>query len=138
MADLCVGFAEMVISGDVDVIATAVQEALNAGTEAHTILDEALCGMSVVGQRFKVGDMFIPEVLRSAAAMNAALDVLQPLLSGPESSRLATVVIGTVEGDIHSIGKDLVATLLQGAGFRVVNLGVDVKSAAFVQAIQEH
>jgi len=127
---------DMIVEGNLDDIRGETQRALEAGFDAQSLVDEGLAlGMQLVGQRFKSGDLFLPEVLRSAQAMDAALEVLGPCLSGTTRGGAETAVVGTVEGDIHSIGKDLVALMLQGAGFHVVNLGVDVKPAAFVQAI---
>jgi 5-methyltetrahydrofolate--homocysteine methyltransferase len=130
--------SEMVIEGNIAEIAAATQAALAAGFGASELLEQGLLpGMDVVGGRFKVGDMYVPEVLLSARTMDAAMQILRPLLSESDASGAGTVVIGTVEGDIHNIGKNLVAMLFEGAGFRVIDLGVDVKPAAFVQAVVE-
>ena len=131
--------SEMVIEGQIGEIAAATQQALSGGAKAQTILEEGLLpGMDVVGQRFKAEEMYIPEVLLSARTMGAAMELLRPLLSESEASGAGTILIGTVEGDIHNIGKNLVAMLFEGAGFKVIDLGVDVKPAAFVQAVKEH
>jgi len=112
---------------------------LSKGVRAQTILEEGLLpGMDVVGQRFKAEEMYIPEVLLSARTMGAAMEILRPLLSENEASGAGTILIGTVEGDIHNIGKNLVAMLFEGAGFKVIDLGVDVKPSAFVQAAKDH
>ena len=94
--------------------------------------------MEVVGARMRSGECFIPEVLLSARTMQACLDLLKPHLAEGESAGLGTVVIGTVEGDLHDIGKNLVAMLLEGAGFTVVNLGTSVTSAQFVAAVKQN
>ena len=94
--------------------------------------------MEVVGQHFKVGDMYLPEVLLTSRTMHAALDILQPLLSETDQAGSGTIIIGTVEGDIHNVGKNLVAMVLEGGGFKVVDLGVDVKPQAFVQSVKEY
>ncbi len=94
--------------------------------------------MDVVGQRFKACEMFIPEVIRSANTMHTAMDIIRPLLSESDAAGLGRVVIGTVEGDLHDIGKNLVAMMLEGAGFKVVNLGTDIKPQGFVEAAKEH
>ncbi len=139
MADLYVTLGEMVVNGDLDQIPALARQALAEGIQPREILDRGLLpGMDIVGQRFREGDMYVPEVLLSARTMHAALDVLRPLLAEGEQAGSETVVIGTVEGDIHNVGKNLVAMLLEGGGFRVVDLGVDVKPDVFVRAVQEH
>jgi len=121
-------------------VAVAMTSALVAtGATPREILDEALLpGMDVVGARMREGECFIPEVLLSARVMQACLDILRPLMAEGESGGFGTVVIGTVEGDLHDIGKNLVGMLLQGAGFTVVNLGTGVTAEAFVAAVKEH
>jgi corrinoid protein of di/trimethylamine methyltransferase len=131
--------SEMVFSGDVEGLKTLVREALaNQATPQDVLRKGLLPGMDAVGDQFKCGEMFIPEVLMSARAMAAAMDILKPLLTETDAAGAGTVVIGTVEGDIHNIGKDLVAMLLEGAGFKVINLGTDVKPEVFVKAALEH
>lgn len=129
---------QMIIDGDEG--ASAQTEALLAqGVGAREILDQALLlGMEEVGRRMKSGQSFIPEVLLSANLMQECLDIVRPNLGSDESSTLATVMIGTVEGDVHDIGKNLVAMLLAAAGFEVMNLGKDIAPAEFVKAVQEH
>jgi 5-methyltetrahydrofolate--homocysteine methyltransferase len=129
---------EMIIAGDEK--ATAQTEKLLAeGAGAREILDQALLpGMEIVGQRMKSGEFFIPEVLLSAETMQACLDIVKPHMGAGESATVGTVVIGTVEGDMHDIGKNLVAMLLSGAGFNVINLGKGIKPADFVAAVKEH
>ena len=131
--------SEMVISGDVDGVKALVEEALASGATPQDVLRKGLLpGMDVVGEQFKIGEMYIPEVLMSARAMAASMEVLKPLLTDAEVAGAGTVVIGTVEGDIHNIGKDLVAMMLEGAGFKVINLGIDVPPEAFVKAAIEN
>jgi 5-methyltetrahydrofolate--homocysteine methyltransferase len=130
---------EIVINGDGEGAKRITADLLSAGTTPREILDKALLpGMDVVGARMRSGECFIPEVLLSARTMQGALDLLKPHLAEGESAGLGTVVIGTVEGDLHDIGKNLVAMMLEGAGFNVVNLGTSVTSAAFVAAVKEH
>jgi 5-methyltetrahydrofolate--homocysteine methyltransferase len=130
---------EIVINGDGEGAKRITADLLRAGTTPREILDKALLpGMDVVGARMRSGECFIPEVLLSARTMQGALDLLKPHLAEGESAGLGTVVIGTVEGDLHDIGKNLVAMMLEGAGFNVVNLGTSVTSAAFVAAVKEH
>lgn len=129
---------QMIIDGN-DAATAATQALLDGGASAREILDQALLpGMDVVGAEMKSGDKFIPEVLLSARTMQACLDLIKPHLAAGESMSLGTVVIGTVEGDMHDIGKNLVAMLLSGAGFEVVNLGKGVTPADFVAAVKEH
>ena len=128
-----------IIEGNGDLIGALVPTCLATGKTAREILDGALLpGMEVVGARMKTGDCFIPEVLLSARTMQTALDVLKPHLAEGDSMTAGTVVIGTVEGDLHDIGKNLVAMMLQGAGFEVVNLGTGVTPTQFVEAVREH
>jgi methylmalonyl-CoA mutase cobalamin-binding domain/chain len=95
-------------------------------------------GMDTVGEEWRVGNMFIPEVLRSAKAMHTGMDVLRPFLSAADAKLRGSVVIGTVQGDLHDIGKSLVAMMLEGAGFQVHDLGVDVSAAKFVEAVKTY
>jgi len=130
---------QAIIAGNGDTVNALTSALLASGASAREILDEALLpGMEVVGERMRKGECFIPEVLLSARTMQGALDLLKPHLGEGESAGLGTIVIGTVEGDLHDIGKNLVAMLLQGAGFDVVNLGTGVTSDAFVAAVKEH
>lgn len=130
---------DMVIAGDGEGSREITEALLGAGVSAREIIDEALLpGMDVVGDRMRSGECFIPEVLLSARTMQGCLDLLKPLLAEGESSGLGTVVLGTVEGDLHDIGKNLVGMLLQGAGFDVVNLGTSVSAAQFVAAVKEN
>ena len=129
---------KMIIDG-ADAATAATQQLIDGGASARDILDQALLpGMDVVGAEMKSGDKFIPEVLLSARTMQACLDLIKPHLAAGESMSLGTVVIGTVEGDMHDIGKNLAAMLLSGAGFEVVNLGKGVTPADFVTAVKEH
>jgi len=130
---------QALIAGDAGTVNALTQALLASGVPAREILDEALLArMDVVGERMRSGDCFIPEVLLSARVMQGALDLLRPHMAEGESTSAGTVVIGTVEGDLHDIGKNLVAMLLQGAGFEVVNLGTGVTAADFVAAVREH
>lgn len=129
----------MIVSGDGDGAKATTEALLGEGVGAREILDSALLpGMEIVGERMKSGECFIPEVLLSARTMQGALDVIKPMLSADDSGELPSVVIGTVEGDMHDIGKNLASMLLEGAGFRVINLGKSVTPAQFVKAVSEH
>lgn len=131
--------ADALITGDAEEAKKLVQKAFDEGTTAREILDQGLlAGMDIVGKRFKACEMFIPEVIQSAQTMKAAMEILRPRLSEGESAALGTVVIGTVEGDLHDIGKNLVIMMLEGAGFKVVDLGIDVKALTFVEAVKKH
>jgi corrinoid protein of di/trimethylamine methyltransferase len=130
---------QAIIDGNEGVALAMTQALLATGATPREILDEALLpGMDVVGARMREGECFIPEVLLSARVMQACLDLLRPLMAEGEGGGFGTVVIGTVEGDLHDIGKNLVGMLLQGAGFTVVNLGTGVTAEAFVAAVREH
>lgn len=139
MEEMYAKISEAVISGDMEEVKKLAQHALDEGAQAREILDQGFVpGMDVVGQRMKAGDMFIPEVLRSAKTMHAAMDILQPFLSEGDARGLGTVIIGTVEGDLHDIGKNMVAMMLEGAGFKVVDLGTNVTAQAFMEAAKAH
>jgi 5-methyltetrahydrofolate--homocysteine methyltransferase len=131
--------AEAIINGKRNDAAELTKKLIDAGVPAKRILDEGLiAGMSVVGEKFKNGEYFVPEVLVAARAMKAAMELLRPLLAASDVEPIGTVVIGTVRGDLHDIGKNLVAMMLEGAGFRVVDLGVDVPAEKFIEAAREH
>jgi len=118
-------------------VAAATQKALDEGLSAQEILNDGLiAGMDVVGRDFKAGVLFIPEVLLCARAMHAGLGVLRPLLAEAGAPSLGKMVIGTVAGDLHDIGKNLVSMMLQGAGFEIVDLGTDVSAERFVEAVR--
>ena len=131
--------AERLIAGKIDEVKELSQQALDKGAAPREIIDKGLlAGMDVVGKRFKAGDMFIPEVLLCARCMHGTMDILKPLLSEADSAGVGIYVIGTVEGDLHDIGKNLVSMMLQGAGFEVVDLGTNIKPQQFVDAVREH
>lgn len=131
--------AERLIVGKIDEVKELSQQALDQGASPRDIIDKGLlAGMDVVGKRFKAGDMFIPEVLLCARCMHGAMDILKPLLSEADAAGVGIYVIGTVEGDLHDIGKNLVSMMLQGAGFEVIDLGTNIKPQQFVDAVSEH
>lgn len=118
-------------------VASLTQAAIDTGLPPKQILDDGLlAGMAVVGQKFKAHEIFLPDVLLAAKAMYAGLDLLKPLLLKDEIPTLGKVVIGSVQGDLHDIGKNLVAIMLRGAGFEVIDLGSDVAPEQFVKAAQ--
>jgi 5-methyltetrahydrofolate--homocysteine methyltransferase len=131
MADLK-ALADAVIRGDQTTAVTVTKEALTEGTAPKKILDEGLiAGMDVVGARFKNNEIYIPEVLIAARAMKMAMEVLEPELAKAGVQPIGKLLIGTVQGDLHDIGKNLVAMMLKGAGFEVIDLGVDVSPDKF-------
>lgn len=116
-----------------------VQEQLDNGTTAKEILEEGLmAGMNIVGQRFKKNEIYVPEVLIAARAMTAGIEILKPFLMDEAVESKGTVVIGTVKGDLHDIGKNLVKMMMEGKGFNVVDLGTDVSAEQFIAAAQEN
>jgi len=127
-----------VIEGAAPSVEAGVRDALAAGINADVILKDALiAAMGEVGARYEEGDMFVPEMLISARAMQAGLTLLKPYLVGGKAESAGKVAIGTVKGDLHDIGKNLVAMMLEGAGFEILDLGVDVSPQAFVDAAHE-
>ena len=131
--------AERLMVGKIDEVKELSQQALDQGASPRDIIDKGLlAGMDVVGKRFKAGDMFIPEVLLCARCMHGTMDILKPLLSEADAAGVGIYVIGTVEGDLHDIGKNLVSMMLQGAGFEVIDLGTNIKPQQFVDAVSEH
>jgi 5-methyltetrahydrofolate--homocysteine methyltransferase len=129
--DLYDGLADPVVAG--------TKELLARGLQPYEVLTQALvAGMDVVGADFRDGILFVPEVLMAAKAMKAGMEILRPLLAETGAPQVGTMVIGTVKGDIHDIGKNLVAMMMEGAGFQVVNLGINVDSEKFLAAIAEH
>ena len=124
--------------GEVDEVTALVRQALDDGVDAETILNDALLrGMDVVGEKFKVNEMFVPDVIFAARAMTAAMEVLQPILTERGVEPVGRVIIGTVKGDLHDIGKNLVGMMLRGAGFTVIDLGNDVAPETFVEAAKK-
>lgn len=123
-------------AGKTKLVPGLVQEALDEGSSAKDILQAMINAMKVIGDRFSAGDIFVPEMLISAKAMAKGVEVLKPHLAGDASTSLGTCVIGTVEGDLHDIGKNLVSMMIGSAGFDMVDLGVDVPAAKFIEAIK--
>ena len=131
--------AESLIAGKVEEVVDLTRQALDGGAVPQDILDQGLlAGMDIVGQRFKAAEMFIPEVLRCAACMHGAMEIIRPLLAETGGLEIGTFVIGTVKGDLHDIGKNLVGMMFEGAGFNVVDIGIDQEPQGFVDALIEH
>jgi 5-methyltetrahydrofolate--homocysteine methyltransferase len=129
---------QAVIEGDDKQVADLTRRALDEGHSAESLLNDALIvGMGEVGELFEQGEYFVPELLLSARAMQAAMEVLRPLLSASSYEPLGKVVMGTVQGDLHDIGKKLVAMMLEGSGFEVIDLGTDVAPDRFVETVEE-
>jgi 5-methyltetrahydrofolate--homocysteine methyltransferase len=134
MPDILEQMRKDLYNGKAEEVKKEVKKALDEGLSAQEILNQGLLkGMKKVGKDFKAGDLFIPEVLMCAKAMHAGLDVLRPLLIGSEATLLGKIVIGTVAGDLHDIGKNLVRMMMEGAGFEVIDLGVSVPPEKFVE-----
>uniref|UniRef100_A0A7C3RJC9 Cobalamin-binding protein n=1 Tax=Dictyoglomus thermophilum TaxID=14 RepID=A0A7C3RJC9_DICTH len=131
--------ANAVISGDRKKVQELVEKALKEGITPEDIIDKGLLsGMSVIGERFKKNEIFVPEVLVSARAMQKGMEILKPLIAKSSNVIKGKIVIGTVKGDLHDIGKNLVAMMLEGAGYQIIDLGIDVPPEKFVQAIKEN
>jgi 5-methyltetrahydrofolate--homocysteine methyltransferase len=131
-------FSEAVIEGKLDDIEQLTREAIDAKYEPLRIINEGLLpGMEEVGKRFKVQEMWIPEVLLSAETMKASVNILKPMLVGQMSSKAGVFVIGTVKGDLHDVGKNIVIILMEGAGFEVIDLGMDVSEKTFIETVRE-
>jgi len=129
--------SESLQRGEDQKVAELTQQAIDAGLPAGQILNDGLlAGMDVVGVRFGANEIFLPEVLLSARAMNAGMDLIKPLLIADDVPSLGKVVIGTVKGDLHDIGKNLVGIMLKGAGFEVIDLGADVAAESFVETAE--
>ena len=130
--------AQGVIDGELDTVLDEVQRCLAENVSPQSVMDEHLVpAMQEVGRLFEEGEYFVPELMVSARAMQAAMKILNPLLAGSGVQKIGRVVIGTVKGDFHDIGKNLVAAMLEGGGFEVVDLGVDVAPEKFAAAAQE-
>jgi len=133
MADLKL-LADAIIKGDQNTAVKITKSAIDEGTKAEKILNEGLiAGMDVIGSRFKKNEVYIPEVLIAARAMKMAMSILEPELVKAGVKPVAKFLIGTAQGDLHDIGKNLVAMMMKGAGFEVIDLGVDVKPEKFVE-----
>ncbi len=138
MSEVLTSISTAVIQGQKDDIAKLIQEALDEGQSARDILYKGLMpGMDHVGDKFKAGDMFVPEVMRSARSMANSMVILKPLLIESGVEMIGKVLLGTVKGDLHDIGKNLVGMMCEGAGFEVKDLGIGVEPEAFVEAVKE-
>ena len=130
---------EAILGGKLEQSVEVTNQAIAEGVEPQAIINGYMIkAMEEVGQRFQRGEAFVPNLLMAARAMKGSLDILKPLMKGDASTSLGKVVIGTVKGDLHDIGKNLVASMLEGCGFEVINLGVDVGSEKFIEAVKEN
>lgn len=130
---------EALMAGNANKVKELTQKALDEGIEPNTIINDGLiAAMNVIGVKFKNNEVYVPEVLVAARAMHAGMDVVKPLLAGGAMEEKGTLVIGTVKGDLHDIGKNLVIMMMEGAGYKVIDLGIDVPVEKFVQAVEEH
>ena len=130
---------EAILKGDLIGAVESTKKAISENIDPQVVINDYMSkAMEVIGQRFEEGKAFVPELLMAARAMKGALEQLKPLMAGNDTSRIGTVVIGTVKGDLHDIGKNLVASMLEGCGFEVINLGVDISSEKFIQSIKEN
>lgn len=137
MADLK-ALSDAIIKGDQKTAVDVTKAAIDEGMGPETILEDGLiAGMNVIGVRFKANEVYIPEVLIAARAMKMAMEILEPKLAEAGVEPVGTAIIGTVQGDLHDIGKNLVAMMLKGAGFKVTDMGVDVSPDDFVRKIKE-
>lgn len=130
--------ANGVIAGEIEKVKELTQKAVDEGVKPMEIIDNGLMsGMSVVGERFKVGDMYIPEVIMSAKAMSGGMEIVKPLIVGGENASKGKVLLGTVKGDLHEIGKKLVQMMMESAGLEVVDIGIDISPEKFADAVRE-
>jgi len=131
--------AKSVIEGQRDLVKDQVKSLIEAGNSPLEIVNQGLIeGMNVVGVRFKAGDMYVPEVLMSAKSMSGGLEIVRPLIAEADQKSQGKILLGTVKGDLHDIGKNLVGMLIESGGLEVINMGVDVSAESFIDAIIEH
>jgi 5-methyltetrahydrofolate--homocysteine methyltransferase len=139
MSDVLSELSTAVIEGNLGVMEDLTEDALDEGLEAKEILDKGLMpGMDHVGVEFKAGNMFVPEVLRSARAMQVSMTIIRPMLAETGAEMSGKVLLGTVKGDLHDIGKNLVGMMCEGAGFDVKDIGKDIEPEAFVEAVKDY
>lgn len=130
---------DAIVAGNLNVAVQMSQQAVDAGMEPKEIISDYLIkGMEIIGARFGEGKAFVPNLLMSARAMKGCLDLLKPLMQGETDITCGKIVIGTVKGDLHDIGKNLVASMFEGSGFELVNLGINVEADKFVQAVKDN
>jgi len=137
MTEMLETIQRMVIDGKFKDIEKAVQQAVDAGTDLNRLINDALISaMDIVGKKFADGTIYVPEMLVSATTMKRGLDIIKPLLTSGEAEHRGSIVMATVKGDLHDIGKNLVTMMMEGAGFKIIDLGVDVKIENLVETLQ--
>lgn len=137
--DQLMNLTEAIVKGKLKDAVAITAQALAEGVDAERIIsDYMIAGMTEIGSRFEAGKAFVPELLMAARAMKGSLEILKPYLEQGQSKRAGKVIIGTVKGDLHDIGKNLVASMLEGSGFEVINVGIDVSAEKFVDHVKEH
>lgn len=130
---------ELILKGKAKAIPAAVEDAVKEGSDPSTILNEGMiAAMDAVGAKFTAGDLFVPEMLVSARTMKKGVEALKPYLTSESNKGIGKIIIGTVAGDLHDIGKNLVAMMMESSGFEVVDLGVDVSKEKFIEAVQNN
>jgi 5-methyltetrahydrofolate--homocysteine methyltransferase len=129
--------SEFVVNGDYLSVKKKVEEKLENGTYPQAILDELIQGMEIIGNRFKLDEAYLPEVMAAARAMNCGTEILEPVLKKAHVEKKDTIVIGTVKNDLHDVGKNIVSIMFKGSGFNVIDLGVDVPQERFVEEIEK-
>jgi corrinoid protein of di/trimethylamine methyltransferase len=138
MTEILETIKKMVVEGKFQDIEKEVQDAVDAGTDLNLLINDALIGaMDIVGKKFGSGEIFVPEMLVSATTMKRGLDIIKPLLQSGETNYRGTIIMGTVKGDLHDIGKNLVSMMMEGAGFKIIDVGVDVKIDDLIETIKE-
>jgi 5-methyltetrahydrofolate--homocysteine methyltransferase len=138
MTDILETIKKMVVDGKFNEIEEQVQRAVDTGTDLNRLINDALISaMDIVGKRFADGEIYVPEMLVSATTMKRGLNIIKPLLQSGETENRGTIVMGTVKGDLHDIGKNLVTMMMEGAGFRIIDLGVDVKIDNLVATLKK-
>ncbi len=138
MADIYETIKEMVVDGKFKDIEEEVQRAVDSGADLNRLVNDAMIpAMDMVGKKFADGDIYVPEMLVSATTMKRGLDIIKPLLQSGEAENRGTIVMGTVKGDLHDIGKNLVTMMLEGAGFKIIDLGVDVKIENLIDVLKK-
>ena len=138
MTDILETIREMVVGGKFKEIEEQVQRAVDSGTDLNRLINDALISaMDIVGKRFADGDIYVPEMLVSAKTMKQGLDIIKPLLKSGEAENRGTIVMGTVKGDLHDIGKNLVIMMMEGAGFRIIDMGVDMKIEDLIDTVKK-
>ena len=131
--------SEFVQQGNMDEVAKLTKAAIEQQISPQDIIDKGLIlGMGIIGEKFKNNEVFVPEMLIAARAMNKALEILEPEMIHADIKSVGTLVIGTVKGDLHDIGKNLLGIMFKGAGFKVIDLGVDVSAEKFIETAKEH